>query len=100
MRAARFLLDSPGVRPGDLLSGEQGKVGKSIEVTDMFEFTAFGAIGLVFAIAALLGSIVVENCRERRDLAELDELLDRLGVAEGAISVDQFAPEEPDETGR
>lgn len=78
--------------------GKHGKAREVDRVCEMFELTAIGAVGLAFAIAALVGSIFVQNQRERRNLAQLDSLLDRLGVAEGAISVDQLAGDEADET--
>ena len=63
----------------------------------MFEIAVFGAVGLVLTIAALVGSLFLDNYRERRDLAQLDTLLDRLGVAEGAISADCFSSDQEEE---
>ena len=63
----------------------------------MFEITAFGSVGLILVIAALIASIFIDNYRERRNLEQLDSLLNRLGVAEGAISTKSFAGEQ-DET--
>lgn len=65
----------------------------------MFEMAVFGAVGLVLVIAALVGGILIDNYRERRDLTQLDSLLNRLGIAEGAISADRF-PVDKDESSR
>ena len=65
----------------------------------MFEAAVFGAVGLALVIAALVGGILLDNYRERRDLTQLDSLLNRLGIAEGVISADRF-PADEDESSR
>ena len=59
----------------------------------MFEAAVFGAVGLALVIAALVGGILLDNYRERRDITQLDSLLNRLGIAEGVISADRFPAE-------